>query len=88
MLTLVVPRSARTASRSAVAVDGEVSTDRGIERRSAPIRRSAVSQSRSSSPAVRNVGVPPPNAAAANRTGSSSPSASRTDRAWRSSASR
>lgn len=88
MLILVVPRSASTASRSAVAVDGEVSTDSGTERRSAPIRFSAMSQSRSSSPAVRKVGVPPPNAAAANRTGPSSPSASRTAPACLSNASR
>ncbi|CAM5490315.1 hypothetical protein STANM309S_01366 [Streptomyces tanashiensis] len=47
-----------------------------------------MSQSRSSSAAVRKVGVPPPNAAVANRTGDASPSASRTAAAWRSRASR
>lgn len=72
-----------------MAVEGEASTDSGTARRSAPALFSAMSQSRSSSAAVRKVGVPPPKAAAAYRTGSPSPpSASRTAFACRSSASR
>ncbi len=50
------------------------------------MRSSAMSHSRVSSAAVRKVGVPPPNAAVANRAPPSS--AARTALAWRSRASR
>ncbi len=53
MLTRVAPRSTSTASRSAVAVTGDVSTDVGTARRSAPVVASTASNSAVSSPALR-----------------------------------
>lgn len=84
MLSRVAPRSERTAMRSAVAVAGEVSTDHGTALRSAPITFSQMSQSWTSSSAVRYVGVPPPNAARVNPGAPLASRASRVTRACRS----
>ena len=67
MLIRDAPQATSTASRSGVAVAGDVSTETGTSARRTPTLLSTVSTSRVSSAAVRYVGVPPPIATRAKR---------------------
>jgi hypothetical protein len=83
--TRSTPKRSSTASRSGVAVSGDVSTLHGTPPTSAPIPRTIITKSSSSCWALSQVGVPPPTATRAKDT---SPSDSRTTRVCLASASR